>query len=956
MKRRKQNILFCLILWLIGIIGSNRVYAELPSQDIVFVIDNSGSMQKTDPLRMRGVAASLILDAAELVSRDLRAGIVFFNTTITPDAQLSSPQVIKSRLQSDRLPIEEGGTNIQGGLEAAFNLLKSSTGEQKKIILLTDGIPESISGVKDVAQIKSIQTTVVPNIRAAGIKILALGLSRGVDEFFLQEITEGNAIISESHAQLLESAKRLMGSKENIFTLKDDDVPNGQGEYSFEIPEGVDRARLTVIFNVPDRYFPNEIELKISGPTGSENDIAYRIKKGKIESVVAWTAYFSSPQKGQYKLQMNVIKSGFGQFDHGGVRALLEVRTDMTLKILVSPAQFDPECYEFGEDVKVTVLASNTKGAIPVDSLTIEGKTLDEEGKPVSITFSGGSDGTFKVPESKGRHRIHIEVRTSPLFPPTIDETNTYKACAPEPADLRGSLPRLQFSDLTPNNTRVEEQITIFADFPTGRFKKIKVAAQLETDPPGLSELATLTIENSGTLKLDGKKETTILQNGLNAKLSFSYELGSTIDTPFTLKPGIYRGVLKFLSYRASSPLEIPFEIKVQIPKLTLADDIKQYWLWWDPEHARKVVLGKVGIDINDSADFRVVIPTEKIISMNPSREIATWVILENQATKRDGNKSGEVFYGDYQIPQNEKFPLYAEIRPDAGRNGEKMVKGTHKLTFDLKTKFKSETDHFEKEVRTFSPAWNPPFVGKIISFLSKVLGPLSLHGKHLLSWLIVGGLGYIYLIQKPFKRGKMLWKFRDWRVGTIKDFVFGSIQITDHVDSDEQTNFIGALLPQIGTSGNGIVGKIEKIALSDTTRQEKTSFSWRKKSQNYQPVSRENREKYQFECSGQHVKLNGKKSTTPMRLKPESLLSIVDPDDGEKILWEFGYKGGDVNNTAYAVEIISNPIPDSWKKLVVQWGEWFIFLFMVKWLLYSDMAANIAYQLPMMITSWITL
>jgi len=285
-------------------------------------------MQKTDPLRMRGVAACLILDAAELVSRDLRAGIVFFNTTITPDDQLSSPQVVKLRLHSDRLPVEEGGTNIQGGLEAALNLLKNSTGEQKKIILLTDGIAESISGGRDSDQIKAIQTTVVPNIRAAGIKLLALGLSREVDEPFLQEITENNTVISESHAQLLESAKRLMGSKENIFPIKNDDVPNGQGEYSFEIPEGVDRARLTVILNVPDRYFPSELEIKISGPTGSEYDIAYRIKKGKIESIVAWTTYFSSPQKGQYKLHITVEKPGFGQFDHGGVRVWLEVRTD----------------------------------------------------------------------------------------------------------------------------------------------------------------------------------------------------------------------------------------------------------------------------------------------------------------------------------------------------------------------------------------------------------------------------------------------------------------------------------------------------------------------------------------------------------------------------------------------------------------------------------------------------
>jgi hypothetical protein len=66
MNKKIFSIHLC-ILFFIALISPTQSYAVgLPNQNIVLIIDNSESMKDSDPLRLRGVAASLILDAADL--------------------------------------------------------------------------------------------------------------------------------------------------------------------------------------------------------------------------------------------------------------------------------------------------------------------------------------------------------------------------------------------------------------------------------------------------------------------------------------------------------------------------------------------------------------------------------------------------------------------------------------------------------------------------------------------------------------------------------------------------------------------------------------------------------------------------------------------------------------------------------------------------------------------------
>src|SRR5689334_8283246 len=152
---------------------------QLPAQDIVFVIDNSGSMEAqpvpSDPLRLRGVAASLILDAAEL-SSNVEAGLVLFSDAAETDGQLHPPDLIRQRLQADRLPQAQGATNMDDAMAKAISLLSGSTAAIKRIVMITDGVPSDGTGNRSTSQERAIRDNLVPHAQRAGIQIFALGL------------------------------------------------------------------------------------------------------------------------------------------------------------------------------------------------------------------------------------------------------------------------------------------------------------------------------------------------------------------------------------------------------------------------------------------------------------------------------------------------------------------------------------------------------------------------------------------------------------------------------------------------------------------------------------------------------------------------------------------------------------------------------------------------------------
>jgi Mg-chelatase subunit ChlD len=149
MDRIKKLIIFLLL--------ASMLFGNLPIQAdtvdslvqeklaVSLVIDTSGSMANTDPLKLRETAANIFID---LLSPEDNLGVITFSTNtveVIPMQQVASA-ANKNTIKSTLAPLLEadGDTNYQIALQAASNQLSSFTEPdvRKVIVFLTDGVPD----------------------------------------------------------------------------------------------------------------------------------------------------------------------------------------------------------------------------------------------------------------------------------------------------------------------------------------------------------------------------------------------------------------------------------------------------------------------------------------------------------------------------------------------------------------------------------------------------------------------------------------------------------------------------------------------------------------------------------------------------------------------------------------------------------------------------------------------
>jgi len=163
--------------------SSVAVRTDAKNFDVVFVIDESGSMQQNDRNRLRVEAAKQFVDMMEADSKNNRAAIYGFETsarTILNLTTLNDKKAVKNSLNSIH---SSGGTNIYTGLQAAVQELeaKNTSAYSPVIILMTDG------------QDNSTLTNYMPLIdkaNAKGITVFAIGLGNDVNADLLKKICD----------------------------------------------------------------------------------------------------------------------------------------------------------------------------------------------------------------------------------------------------------------------------------------------------------------------------------------------------------------------------------------------------------------------------------------------------------------------------------------------------------------------------------------------------------------------------------------------------------------------------------------------------------------------------------------------------------------------------------------------------------------------------------------------
>lgn len=718
----------------------------LPKQDIVFVIDNSGSMEMppaaSDPLRLRGIAAGLILDAVE-ISSDVQAGLVMFSDDADTDGRLYKDTTqIRQRLHPGRLPEAHGSTNMLDALTKALAMLSGSSADRKRIVLITDGNPNP-------GQAPAILKTLVPTAQNAHVQIFALGLSDFVDQKFLDAVTTptgGRTLIARQHQQLLDLAKQLVSDRDNVYTLAKQSLPSTTMDYAFRVGSGANRARLTVILDQPTAFSPDEIQFTLTGPDAGIAQ-PYAIRPQGSDRLAAWTVFFS--KSGDYHLNIKVTKPGAP--GHGGIRLILEALSDLRVQLTLTPPG---ATHLFGEQVRVDVAAATPTNSNPTD-LNITGTVRTASGGSSTIAFSG-LQGTFEVPAVAGKQTVVVRVATSLS---QAEERVEYDAVPPIAPELKSSRDHLQFiKALGPADPKIEESFKLSAvsDSSMRRPQPVTFSYTL-VSPAGVAELVTA----SGGVLQPGITQYTIPPGGLD--LILRLRMDPKLSLP--KKGGKFQSVLQIASTE-TRPLSIPFEFELRVPRFEVVGKRDAFALWWDPYRQRIVHLGSLQTDLASKSTFFIVLP-EAISAPDQGPKIADLTLRTLGGTLEPEHfEEGKLRYGPLELDPGKDYPIDLVVTPTSVTGWETLPARPQTIGVQLVSDLGMET----KAEPVF---WS---VGGGLHHIP-LLGTWSRHGGHwgrvlilLLALAIVGSM-----FARHVRSVRDGWPYLPERLLTLR---FGAIQI----------------------------------------------------------------------------------------------------------------------------------------------------------------------------------
>ncbi len=208
------SILRCLIVLLTAVIAvsgrplGDDAYAA-PAGDstveVVFVIDNSGSMRKNDPRLLTPKTVRTFLGQ---LPDTTRAAMVLFDERarlLQPLTDLSDPASRERLINSlDKVDYRGKFTNSAAGIERAVYELKTGgrTETRKSIIFLTDGIVDTGDRQKDIELTQWLKTDLAAECSISGIRILGIAFTENADFPLIQALASrtGGSYFRATHA------------------------------------------------------------------------------------------------------------------------------------------------------------------------------------------------------------------------------------------------------------------------------------------------------------------------------------------------------------------------------------------------------------------------------------------------------------------------------------------------------------------------------------------------------------------------------------------------------------------------------------------------------------------------------------------------------------------------------------------------------------------------------------
>ena len=291
-------------LWLLLLCSPVFLSAQtLPQEaDLRLLVDVSGSMQSTDPNKLREPALELLV---RLLPEGVRAGIWAFGTEVealVPHQPVDLAWQKQARTAIAGLESRALFTHIGAALESAsYDRAESDPDRDVHIILLTDGMVDvSPDAAVNAREQERVVRQLVPELAAAGYRIHTIGLSDRADSTLLQNIAQaadGLFIEARSPDQLMDS---LLGIFQQSVPTNVLPIENGR----FLVDESV--REFTALIMRPE----GEADVQLVSPAGKNYG------KDSAELGLSWhhTADYdlitqADPQSGYWSLQGSLTQS-----------------------------------------------------------------------------------------------------------------------------------------------------------------------------------------------------------------------------------------------------------------------------------------------------------------------------------------------------------------------------------------------------------------------------------------------------------------------------------------------------------------------------------------------------------------------------------------------------------------------------------------------------------------------
>jgi pSer/pThr/pTyr-binding forkhead associated (FHA) protein len=159
--------------------------------DLLFVIDNSGSMKKNDP---QFITPQVVNTFILQLPAETQAGMVVFDKTarlIKPLTLLSGATARQEFIESSKSIDYRGQfTNTPAGIERALYELKMNgrAGAEKGIVFITDGIVDTGDKEKDAELTQWLKEDVASQSKRLGVRIFGIALTEAADFSLIQTL------------------------------------------------------------------------------------------------------------------------------------------------------------------------------------------------------------------------------------------------------------------------------------------------------------------------------------------------------------------------------------------------------------------------------------------------------------------------------------------------------------------------------------------------------------------------------------------------------------------------------------------------------------------------------------------------------------------------------------------------------------------------------------------------